>query len=282
MEVPDREGPGLGPSGHGDVGPGRPSLDLVWDVRLLQEVLSHPNVNVVKTISAGLRRQVGMCVSELLRAVVARPQDEKGYVRLFLFLRAVLRNMPWADAVKLRRKKRWHAQRRFTLTCLNDWNAGGLPRDNLVRAALDLPPVREYRAGSTEVSNLRRCERIAREDGQFGKALKSLRSYGVAASTPETLQALRDLHPEGHQVPWRDTFPDGIEVGVDIVYEMLRSFKKGTASGRSGWSVTHLMECASDQSGVATFRDNLADFVNLFLSGRALRSFATLMSGPPC
>ena len=98
--------------------------------------------------------------------------------------------------------------------------------------------------------------------------MKSLRSYGVAPGSPETLQALRDLHPEGPEVPWRDSFPDGIEVDVDIVTEMLRSFKKGTASGRSGWSVTHLMECASDQTGVASFRENLTAFVNLFLSGR--------------
>ena len=62
--------------------------------------------------------------------------------------------------------------------------------------------------------NLRRCEKIAREDGQFGKAIKSLGSHGVAPFSPETTQALRDLHPEGDPVAIRSSFPEGFEMMV--------------------------------------------------------------------
>ena len=252
--------------------------DLVWDLTLLQRVLSHPTVDVVKTISGGIRRQVAMCVSELLRAVVERPNDEKGYVRLFLFPRSVLRNLPQAS--NLRRKKRWFEQRKFTLRCLNDWNAGGSSRDDLVRAVLSREPSRPRGGKSTMERNLRRCEKIAREDGQFGKAIKSLGSHGVAPFSPETTQALRDLHPEGDPVAIRSSFPEGFEISRDdgLVLDVLRSFKKGTASGRSGWGVNHLLECCSHQTGVSDVEKHLTAFVNLFLSGKALQSFAPFMS----
>jgi hypothetical protein len=44
-----------------------------------------------------------------------------------------------------------------------------------------------------------------------------------------------------------------LEVSGDVVMKHLRSFKKGTASGRSGWSVNHLLECAYPQTGVHVF-----------------------------
>jgi Reverse transcriptase (RNA-dependent DNA polymerase) len=62
------------------------------------------------------------------------------------------------------------------------------------------------------------------------------------------------------------------------VMKHLRSFKKGTASGRSGWSVNHFLECAYPQTGVPRFLGALVSVVNLFLSGKALQSFATFMA----
>jgi hypothetical protein len=73
-------------------------------------------------------------------------------------------------------------------------------------------------------------------------------------------------------------FPDGLEVTDEIVMKQLRSFNKGTASGRSGWSVNHFLECAYPQTGVPRFLEALVSVVNLFLSGKALQSFATFMA----
>jgi hypothetical protein len=250
---------------------------MAWDFALLRNVMCHPTVNVLKTIPAGSRRQVATCASALIHDIVSRPNDEQGYVRFFLFPRAVLRNMPWEELSKLRRKRRKAAQQRFTLRCLNDWNEGGASRDHLILDALD-QPLPKHRRGGTIESNLRRCERIAREDGQYGKALKSLGSNGMAPFGAETTQVLRDQHPRGRPVQILNILPDGHEVLSEDIMTQLRSFAKGTSSGRSGWSVTHLLECSYHQTAVPAFLENLTALVNLFLSGRASPAFATFMS----
>lgn len=83
-----------------------------------------------------------------------------------------------------------------TLKCLNDWYLGGLRRDNLIRDFLAVRVGYSFRSGSP-AANLRHCERFAREDSHFGKALRSFWSHGVAPFEPATVQALQDLHPAG-------------------------------------------------------------------------------------
>ena len=239
--------------------------------------MRHPKVNVIKTIPAGLRRQVATCVSSLIHDIVAHPNDAHAYVRFFLFPRAVLRNMPTEEMFKLRRNRRRAAQLRFTLGCLTRWLEGGAARDGLILEALNLPlPI--HRPGGSVASNLRRCERIAREDGQYGKALKSLASSGVAEFGSQTTQILREKHPQGRPVTLQNLFPDGLEVKSEDIITQLRSFVKGSSSGRSGWSVNFFLECSNHRTAVPTFLENLTALVNLFLSGRALPTFATFLS----
>ena len=49
MEIPNPEGPMLDPE-HGND-------QIIWNLNLLEQVLAHPTVDVVKTISGGARRQ---------------------------------------------------------------------------------------------------------------------------------------------------------------------------------------------------------------------------------
>ena len=140
---------------------------------------------------------------------------------LVLIDRAVLRNMPTEEMFKLRRNRRRAAQLRFTLGCLTRWLEGGAARDGLILEALNLPlPI--HRPGGSVASNLRRCERIAREDGQYGKALKSLASSGVAEFGPQTTQILREKHPQGWPVTLQNLFPDGLEVKSEDIITQLR------------------------------------------------------------
>ena len=44
-------------------------------------------------------------------------------------------------------------------------------------------------------SNLRRAERLIREDGQYGKAVKALHSNGIAKVNTSTMNALIEKHP---------------------------------------------------------------------------------------
>jgi hypothetical protein len=262
-------------------GPAPPVPDgqaaLVWNLDLLNEVLSRPAAQVLKSIPSGARRQVATCLTDLIRHIVLHPLDVGAYVRLFLFPRAVLRCMPAADLMRLRRKRRWYAQKVFTLRCLTAWLAGGEQRDGLVQAVLSLP-TSWPRGTDLAERNLKRCERIAREDGQFRKAIKALAAQGLAMPGVETMQALRDLHPVGPPVETRSTFADGFEVDIDLVREALQSFPKGSSSGRSGMAVTHLMECCAAQSSTPAFLEQLTALVNLFLTGRALPAFASFMA----
>ena len=250
---------------------------LTWDLDLLNEVLSRPVARVLKSIPSGARREVVMCLSEIMQSILHHPHDVGAYVRLFLFPRAVLRQMPASELERMRRKRRRHAQKVFTLRCLAAWKEGGDVRDGLVRDVIAMVPYR--RASGSESSNLKRCERIAREDGQFTKALKALGAHGLASFDSETtFDALRALHPAGPPVTLQPDCPEGIEVDSDMVRDLLQSFPKGTSSGRSGMAVVHLVECCSDQTGGRVFLDQLTALVNLFLSGKAHTDFASFMA----
>jgi hypothetical protein len=97
----------------------------------------------------------------------------------------------------------------FRNKCMEQWEKGGIHRDSLVR--LVLKSAREKmekhdNSGchiSTEEANLRRCERLAREDGQLLKAVQALSSCGIAAAGPETTEQLIAKHPQNIELPLR-------------------------------------------------------------------------------
>ena len=94
------------------------------------------------------------------------------YLDFFVFPLAVLGQMPVAELRLVRRCNRGTAQRNYTFNRLRRWNTD---RPALINELLTLsgsgmiePP--DPRPQSTQ-TNLRRAERLIREDGQLGKAL---------------------------------------------------------------------------------------------------------------
>ena len=63
-----------------------------------------------------------------------------------------------------------------------------LPHNNVESNPVFRPP-------HSVLSNLRRAEKLVREDGQFAKAVKCLQSKGLAPINEETRQILQDKHP---------------------------------------------------------------------------------------
>jgi hypothetical protein len=145
-----------------------------WDLSLVNEVFSHPNVVVARSIARGALRQIALCFSELMHDIVTHPQDVASYVRLFLFPRAVLKPVPWAILKKYKRKRRGVEKRRFTLSCLKASRDGGDSRDALIREVLRLPATRICPPDS-QSALLRRYERLMRQDGQYSKAIQALK-----------------------------------------------------------------------------------------------------------
>ena len=68
----------------------------------------------------------------------------------------------------------------------------------------------------------------------------------------------------------------GITHSLDDGVELLGG-AVSKSHGRSGMGALHLLECCSEQTGMS-FIDHLTSLVNLFLSGKALPSFAPFMS----
>jgi hypothetical protein len=173
------------------------------------------------------------------------------------------------ELFKLPRRRRQHAQTKYVADRLTAWIAGGETRESLVREVLADPQSIHRDSTSTESANLLRCKRLAREDGQFGKAVRALNSFGVADPSSDVSQALQEKHPEGPEIQLHEYPTASLQVQDEDVLAQLSTFPKGTGCGRSGWLVNHFIECSSDQTGVPQFKEQLTALVNLFLSGKA-------------
>ena len=251
---------------------------IQYNIDLLQQVFSNPAVSVIKSIPRNARVQVAVCVASLLRDIVSRPDDVATYVRFFLFPRAVLRRVEWATLQRRRRKDRPKIQLVQTITRLNSWIKGGVDRDALVTELISTPSAPVHHRSHSSQQNIRRCIKIATQDGRYGKAVSALSSNGIAPPDASTLLELQRLHPQS-DLPVHVQPPGvSLEVSDQTVLLMLKSFPKGTATSRSGWSPQHLLECALPQTNVSVFSEHLTAVVNLFLSGRASAEIAPFVA----
>ena len=197
------------------------------------------------------------------------------YLDFFVFPLAVLGQMPVAELRLVRRCNRGTAQRNYTFNRLRRWNTD---RPALINELLTLsgsgmiePP--DPRPQSTQ-TNLRRAERLIREDGQLGKALKALHSHGLAPATPATLTALQAKHPLSALPVQASQLPShAIRVTSKQILHHLQSFSKGTAGSRSGWRVAHYLALCQFQSFITEF----TSFINLFLASRIPQELSPLV-----
>jgi Reverse transcriptase (RNA-dependent DNA polymerase) len=100
----------------------------------------------------------------------------------------------------------------------------------------------------------------------------------MAPSNHETARALQDLFPDGPDVPCCVTDVPAIQVGKDEVLGALRKFTAGTAPGRDGFRVRHILDAmAPPAHGMGSVViDALVGFVNVVLRGEdplAIRPF---------
>jgi hypothetical protein len=287
MDIPDGEGQDMAEPPSGGIGDGSGHLEtdnalqITWNLGLLETVLSIPYVNVLKSIPPTLRLGVSQHIATIIDQIIAKPDDIKPYIMFFIFPRVVLNCMSYEAVRATSRRKRRLEQSKFTSNRFNEWLQGGGSRDALVHQFLqdfmDSSP-----SGTPDNSlkaRVKRCENIARYKGQYGKAVKALSSHGIAASSAATTAGLKSKHPDGEPVIHRPYLQNSdIDLSGDDVVNQLKSFPKGTASGRSGWSVTFLLECCFPLDGNLNFRDKLANLVKLFGSGKAEPVFSTFLA----
>ena len=93
---------------------------------------------------------------------------------------------------------------------------------------------------------LDRCLELAR-DGQFSKACQMLISRGIASSSASNIAAMREKHPSSMgeiDLTSMGPTPNRIapEITSETVEKTIRSFRRGTAPGRTALRAQHLLD----------------------------------------
>ena len=129
---------------------------------------------------------------------------------------------------------------------------------------------------------LDRCLELAR-DGQFSKACQMLISRGIASSSAANIAAMREKHPSSMgeiDLSSMDPTPNRIapEITSETVEKTIRSFRRGTAPGRTALRAQHLLDglrsAHNDEILV-----HLTKLVNLLASGNAPQQIAPYLAG---
>ena len=199
-----------------------------------------------------------------------------GFVRLFMFAKAVLRVPPRGG-----RKKRL-VIKQLLLSRLRQWQQGNLVA--LWTAARQECQSRSTRQSvSIAKSNARRSLNLARE-GRFGDAMKVLGSCGCASrDDPMVLDELKSRHPE-HALPeWSDDIPPPLVVDSLAVLSALESFPRGSSPGFSQLRAQHLLDIMKGAyvPDAQLCLANLSRFMTKLLAGKCDPRIAPWLSGAP-
>jgi hypothetical protein len=251
-----------------------------WDTGLLRRFLAVDNVYTYKVIPPHLRLRITALFEACFQHIISTPDDISFWVELFILPRAILSCWPSGDPrYKLRSRKRKQAEYKCISENIDAWKAGGVTKDKLVRSVFGIQtsaPAKEF----SESRNIHRCLKLAREDGQFGKAVKALFSHGVAPPSPEVTNILRTKHPNGIPLQANPSdLIDSFKISSDDIQHALKSFPKGTGCGRSGLRVNHLLNLISPN--IPSFLDKLTAVLNIAASGKAPKDFAPFLASAP-
>ena len=117
-------------------------------------------------------------------------------------------------------------------------------------------------------------------EGMFAKACRILVSSGLASNNEDMWKLIREKQPEGPLpiIP-ETTSAQSISLNDDFdVYNILKSFPKGTAAGPSGLRVQHLLDAASIPLPTI-IGSLLRRIVNLLVSGKVPQEVSLFMAG---
>ena len=133
-------------------------------------------------------------------------------------------------------------------------------------------------------SNIRRANTFI-ENGRLSDAISTLESNGVASDSHRVLDELREKHPYAD----KPTFPIGplpaalqIE-DLDELRKMMRSFPRGSAAGRDGFSsqfFEDLLDCNLPEKSLMFLKAEQT-LVNIFLAGKAPDVISEFVSSAP-
>jgi hypothetical protein len=216
---------------------------LIYDQSLLQRIFNRPDITTLKSIPKNLRRNIATATKVLYHNCNNNIQLIQPHVELLIFLKTVLANMSLSETKNISSKKRRRAQTKYTKDRLDRWQLGGDDRRNLILNILRSPLDTSIRQPQTPASNMKRCLKLATQQGQYSKAVQALSSEGIVEPSTDTTRKLQNKHPLGQlPIPLDLSGVDPGQVHMEDITQALRSFPKDTACGRSGMRASHLME----------------------------------------
>ena len=119
---------------------------------------------------------------------------------------------------------------------------------------------------------------LARE-GFDRKACNALLAAGLCPDTPDSVSALRALHPvQAMPAVDIDSLPLAYEVPPEVVARVLRQFPADSAPGPCGLRVQRLRE-AGPPGAANNLHEHLAGLVNLLAQGQACPEVAPVLAG---
>lgn len=106
-------------------------------------------------------------------------------------------------------------------------------------------------------------------EGHFGAAVKILSATPMAPASLETAHAVQSLFPEGPAPVCLESEGPSLLCGKDELLGALRRFKVGTAPGRDGLRVRHLLDALlpSTHGLGAVLVDHVVGLINSILRG---------------
>ena len=172
------------------------------------------------------------------------------------------RSLRWREMLKLVRSRiqRWQAE--DVVTLWSEAVAGGQALSR--RSQSSSPP-------SQRSHNIRRAK-LAVQDGQYNKAIKTLSSDGLATPSAEVMQEMLVKHPQTTPPALPPgPVPPSATVTESTVQKAVRSFPNGSTPGPSGLRPSHLREavgCPSPDEANLVLA-SLTKIVNSLAAGRA-------------
>ena len=272
-------------NGSGAVGPSPDNITppelppLIWDGDLLVRICKS-KFRTIESVPHSCRHAIAISIGNIVKSILDHPGDNtKHWVELWAFFKVVLCRAPIAMKNNPSRFTRQKLRRNYTNARIFEWEKGN--RDQLVVNLLNSePPEHAKPVTSHAENNVRRCVKLAQENGQYGKAVQALMSSGVAPCNEATARIMREKHPVGPTLPQeelREEHAALLTTTWDEVRSSLLSFSKGTACGPSGMRAAHLLEILG--TGLPDLQDNWVKIVNLAIQGKAPRELAHLFAG---
>eukprot|EP01036_Dinobryon_divergens_P030036 gene30036-39227_t len=165
----------------------RPSAYGLSDMLMISflDFIAKSKIVTIKSIHPSLAIPVSTSVSQILDCIQATPNNLEFHLPLFLFPYAVLCAIPTAVLYKIWRRNRNAAQRDYTAARLSAWVSNKYHVMGELLSHPDAPvyPVQAafvFRPLHSVLSNIRRAEKLVREDGQYGVEIVAVFSEGLA------------------------------------------------------------------------------------------------------